>query len=98
MKLLMLSTQKGSPYGNTVEEYSIDVEYEIPEKLAKVFLSLEWAKEVAIKETKALKATFVSSPPMPTENKALVSPSSEDKAEESVSASSKPKSRRSIRK
>lgn len=42
----MSRTKTGSPGGTSVREYEKDKTYDLPESLAKVFISLEVAEEV----------------------------------------------------
>jgi hypothetical protein len=44
MKIQMVTTERGSPDGNTVLEYEAGEEYEVPEELGEVFVREGWAK------------------------------------------------------
>ena len=52
IKVRMLSTIKGSPDGICVEEYSEGGVYEIPGRLAEVFLKEGWAEALNVLEVK----------------------------------------------
>jgi len=52
IKVRMLSTIKGSPDGICVEEYSEGGVYEIPGRLAGVFLKEGWAEALNVLEVK----------------------------------------------
>ena len=46
MKVKMIKNQKGSPNGTIVFDYVADKEYDIPEKLANVFLKIGVSEKV----------------------------------------------------
>ncbi len=47
MRILMLETRSGSPDGATVRVYEHHREYDLPESLARVFVTEGWAKKVS---------------------------------------------------
>ena len=55
MKVRMLITKRGSPDGLEVREYEAGKKYDLPERLAGIFLSQGWAEEdkELVLETKA---------------------------------------------
>ncbi len=75
MRILMLKATKGAPDGFTVTEYSAGHEYDLPDSLANVFVSMHAATPIAppLPEEKKLAAA--------PENKAMPAPP-ENKAEE----------------
>jgi hypothetical protein len=56
MLLKMTETKNGSPNGTIVLSYEKGKEYEIPEKLAKVFITMGCANEVKEVEVKSVGA------------------------------------------
>ncbi len=44
-KIRMLSTHQGSPDGINVNEYEVGKTYDLPPRLAEIFLDAEWAEE-----------------------------------------------------
>lgn len=45
MKVRMLTTKRGSPDGLEIREYEAGQKYDLPDRLAGIFLSQDWAEE-----------------------------------------------------
>lgn len=80
MKVKMLKTEKGSVDGIQVQVFAKGTEYEIPEKLAKIFVSINVAE--FCKEEVTIIAPEAKDAKQAPENKAAKAKAKEDKYDE----------------